>query len=68
MVFKSSPVWTISTDELVIHIGGLDEPDQIYWDARELKKRGEKFQKLDWKAFPRVTKEGDKWIFAEARN
>lgn len=65
MVYSNSQVWTISTDELIAHLESLDAPDQIYWDARELKKNGQKFQKLDWAYFPRVTKINGAWAFAE---
>lgn len=63
MVYKSSPVWTMSTEALIQHLAGIDAPDQIYWDARELKKTGQKFQNLDWANFPRATKIDGAWTF-----
>lgn len=64
MVFKSSQVWTMSTEALIAHLEQLDAPDQIYWDARELKKTGQKFQNLSWDHFPRATKVDGQWQFA----
>lgn len=63
MVYKNSPVWTISTDDLVAHLKTLSSPDQLYWDARELKKSFQKFQNLDWSNFPRATKIDGAWTF-----
>lgn len=63
MIKKSSEVWTMSTEELIDHLNSLDVPDQIYWDARELKKTGQKFQNLDWSQFPKCTKSDGVWTF-----
>lgn len=63
MVYKSSPVWTMSTESLIQHLSEIDAPDQIYWDARELKKTGQKFQNLDWSNFPHATKIDGAWTF-----
>ena len=63
MVFKNSQVWTISTDALLAHLSQLAAPDQIYWDARELKKNGQKFQNLDWSSFKRPVKIDGVWGF-----
>lgn len=65
MLQKSSPVWTMSTEELITHLDALTAPDRIFWDARELKKTGQKFQNLDWSHFPRVTKVDGAWEFAD---
>lgn len=63
MVFKTSQVWTMSTEALIAHLAALEAPDQVYWDARELKKTGQKFQNLDWSHFPRATKIDGVWGF-----
>ncbi|MGB4810994.1 MAG: hypothetical protein WBP13_00720 [Methylophilaceae bacterium] len=65
MVFKSSAVWTMSTEALIEHLNKLDAPDQIYWDARELKKTYQKFQNLDWSHFPKATKIDSQWTFVK---
>jgi hypothetical protein len=65
MVYRSSSVWTMSTEALIAHLNSLDSPDQIYWDARELKKTGQKFQNLDWSHFPRATKIDGVWAFVK---
>lgn len=64
MVYKSSSVWTMSTEELIAHLESITSPDQIYWDARELKKGGQKFQNLEWSNFPRASKIDGAWVFA----
>lgn len=64
MVYKSSPVWTMSTEALIQHLAEISTPDQIYWDARELKKTHQKFQNLDWSNFPKVEKVDGEWRFA----
>ena len=64
MVNKNSAVWTISTEDLITHLEQLDAPDQLYWDARELKKSGQKFQKMGWEHFPKPQKIDGEWRFA----
>ena len=64
MVYKSSPVWTISSESLIEHLKTLDAPDQLYWDSRQLKKEGQKFQSLDWANWKRPTKADGAWRFA----
>ena len=63
MVFKSSPVWTISSNDLIQHLASIDAPDQLYWDSRSLKKEGRKFQSLDWSHWKKATKEDGEWKF-----
>jgi hypothetical protein len=66
-VYKSSTVWTMSTEALVEHLASIDAPDSIYWDARILKKEGRKFQNLSWNHFPRPTKNAaGQWVFVAA--
>ena len=54
----------MSTNSLIEYLESIDVPDQIYWDARELKKLGQKFQNLDWANFPRAIKINGVWAFA----
>ncbi|MDR2882085.1 MAG: hypothetical protein LBV29_09360 [Azoarcus sp.] len=63
-VSKQSDVWTISSERLVEHLEQLEAPDQLYWDARELKKAGQKFQSLSWNVFKKPTKVDGEWRFA----
>lgn len=65
MVFKTSRIWTMSSADLIEHLSEIDAPDQIYWDSRELKKRGEKFQSLDWNNWPKPVKTDGQWGFAK---
>lgn len=66
MVFKNSEVWQISTEALIKHLEGLTAPDSIYWDSRELKKTGRKFQSQPWSLWRKVTKDdAGKWVFVE---
>ena len=66
MVFRTSTVWQMSTDELVAHLAALTAPDSIYWDARSLKKDGKKFTSLSWNHFPKPQKTVDGWVFVSA--
>lgn len=66
MVFKTSPVWTISADALKTHLASLSAPDQLYWDSRELKNKGQKFTKMEWSYWPRATKINGAWEFLPA--
>lgn len=54
----------MSSDALIAHLDSLDAPDQIYWDARELKKTGQKFQNLSWDHFKKPVKVEGEWRFA----
>lgn len=65
MIFKSSAVWTMSSDDLIEHLHSLEAPDQVYWDSRSLKKEGKKFQSLDWAHWPKPIKIDGEWKFAE---
>lgn len=66
MVFKNSAVWQISTEALIKHLEGLTASDAIYWDSRELKKTGRKFQSQPWSLWRKVTKDdAGKWVFVE---
>jgi len=58
----------MSTESLVAHLASIATPDQIYWDARELKKSFQKFQNLSWDHFPRVTKINGSWEFVKGGN
>lgn len=66
MVFKSSKAWNVSSDNLRAHLAALETPDQLYWDSRELKRDGRKFQSMDWSNWRRVEKVGGRWHFATA--
>lgn len=63
MVFRNSQIWTMSTEELVEHLKSITAPDRVYWDARELKKEGKKFQSLAWSNFRRCVKTDGVWGF-----
>jgi hypothetical protein len=65
MILKSSPVWTMSISDLISHLGELDGPDQIYWDSRQLKKDGKKFQSLEWTNWPKPSKIDGEWKFID---
>lgn len=63
MVFKNSQIWTMSTGELEAHLAALTTPDRVYWDAKELKRDGKKFQSMSWAAFRRAVKIDGEWVF-----
>lgn len=63
MVFRTSPIWNMSSVDLIAHLDALDAPDQVYWDSRDLKKRGEKFQSLDWSHWKKPVKSDGAWRF-----
>lgn len=58
---KSSPAWTISSEDLRAHLALLMIPDRLYWDSRELKKTGQKFQNMSWDCWPRAQKTDGEW-------
>lgn len=52
----------MSNEDLIAHLGKLSQPDQVYWDSRELKKTGQKFQSLAWSHWPRAEKSQGNWV------
>jgi len=66
MIQKGSPVWQMSSTELIEHLQTISAPDQIYWDSRELKKTNRKFQNMNWDHWPHPVKIDNQWQFKNA--
>ena len=64
-ISKTSPVWTMSSDTIINHLADITAPDCIYWDSRTLKQNGQKFQKLDWRHWPKPVKVDGVWQFEQ---
>lgn len=62
-IYKDSPVWQMSAEALVKHLGEIEAPDRVYWDSRQLKNEGSKFTKMAWTHWRNCVKSDGAWIF-----